>query len=370
MYSKNKVIKNVILVVGILALMLVLVFALGDIRAIFDTLINYARPWWILAALGVLFLYYFFNQLSIVLLTKRKYKNIAFIDLFCIAGSEYFFNGITPFSSGGQPFQVYALKQKEVRISDSTSILLLNFLAYQVVMNTISLFSVIFFYRDLSRDVENLSLLIIIGFGINFLVMVFLILLGSTKFMGRLIIRIIDMLSRIPFLKKLLGGKKEQFAVYVEDMQSAFREMGRSKMLWLACALSKVLSLLCYYSIPYFSFLVIGIGMGWNNIFYIIAMTSFALTLTAWVPTPGASGGAELAFTTIFVRLRALNSGVRNPDGNFETAKNLALCGMLIWRAFTYYFSMIFGLIMYVIFDRRARKSSAGYAEQHPDDVQ
>ena len=356
MYSKKKLIRNLILVLGILIVLIILLLSLGDIKSIWETITSDSKPLWILATLGVIILYCFFNQSSIVLLTKRKYKNIKYIDLFCIAGSEYFFNGITPFSSGGQPFQAYALKQKNVKLSDSTSILLLNFLAYQIVMNIISLISVIAYYNTLSKDVPNLSWLVFIGFSINIIVMIVLILLGTTKFMGKAIIKLLDLLAKIKFLKNVIGSRRENFIVYVEEMQNAFKEMSKSKRAWTIAALSKALSLICYYSVPFFAFLSIGINLGWDNFIYAAAVTSFALTLAIWVPTPGSSGGAELAFTTLFVGMLALNSGAKNPTGDAEVAKNLALSGMLIWRLFTYYLLMLLGLVMYLIFDKRDRK--------------
>ena len=346
-----------ILVLCILVLIAVLIFATGDITSIWNTIVGNANITWLLVTVGILLLYAMFNQLSIVMLTRRKYPDIPIVDLFCIAGSEYFFNGITPFSTGGQPFQVYALKQKEVKLSDSTSILLLNFLTYQIVMNVISAFSVILFYSNLKSDLPNLSFLVFVGFTINFSVMIFLVLLGTTKFMGKAVIGLIRLIARIPFLRKKMENSTGKFAAYVDDVQTAFKEMGRSKKVWLFCALTKALSLICYYSVPYFGFLTIGIDLGAENFVYVAAVASFTLTLTAWVPTPGASGGAELAFTTMFVGLGALAGGEHNPVGDPETARTLALSGMMVWRAFTYYFMMILGLAMYIIFDRRDRRA-------------
>ena len=357
MYSKKKLIRNLILVLGILIILVILLLSLGDIKQIWKAITTDAKPLWFLAAFGVLVLYCIFNQISIMFLTKRKYKDINSFDLFCIAGSEYFFNGITPFSSGGQPFQAYALKQKNVKFSDSTSILLLNFLAYQIVMNLISLVSVIVFYPTLSKEVPNFSWLVFIGFSINIVVMIILVLLGTTKFMGKAIIGLVDLFAKIKFLKKLLVSKRDVVVTYINDMQTAFKEIGKSKGAWSVAALSKLLSLVCYYSIPFFGFLAININMGWDNFFYVCAVTSFALTLAIWVPTPGASGGAELAFTTLFVGMAALNTGIKNPTGDIDIAKNLALSGMLIWRLFTYYLLMLLGFIMYLIFDKRDRKA-------------
>ena len=355
MYSKKKIIKNLILVAGIFIILIILVCSLGDIKTIWTTITTQAKARWMFATLGLVLLYCFFNQLSIVFLTRRKYKNIKRSTLFYVAGSEFFFNAITPFSSGAQPFQAYALKQKGVKFSDSTSILLLNFLAYQIVMNLISVFAVVFYYKRLVVDVPNLSWLVFIGFSINLLVMVFLVLLGTTKFMGKAVIKLVDVLGKAKFLRRFLGNKGEAVRVYVSEMQGAFKEMGSSKRVWCFAALTKAISLIIYYCIPFFSFLAIGINLGIENFVYVAAMTSFALTIAVWIPTPGSSGGAEMAFTTLFIGLSALRSGEFNPTGDIDVAKNLSVSGMLIWRTFTYYLLMLYGLCMYLLFDRTTR---------------
>ena len=356
MYSKKKILKNLIFVAGILVILVILIVSLGDIKTIWTTITTQAKARWMFATLGLVLLYCFFNQLSIVFLTRRKYKNIKRTTLFYIAGSEFFFNAITPFSSGGQPFQAYALKQKGVKFSDSTSILLLNFLAYQIVMNLISVVAVVWYYGRLVQDVPNLSWLVFIGFSINLLVMVFLVLLGTTKFMGKGVIKLTELLGRVRFLKRFLGNKKEAVTVYVTEMQGAFKEMGKSKRIWCFAAISKAIALAIYYCIPFFSFLAIGINLGIDNFIYVAAMTSFALTIAVWIPTPGSSGGAEMAFTTLFIGLSALRTAPINPEGSIDVAKNLSVSGMLIWRSFTYYLLMVYGLIMFVLFDRTTRK--------------
>lgn len=341
MYSRNKIIKNLILVVGILIVLIILLCSLGDITKIWNIITNNTKPWHLLLCLGVVLLYAFFNQLSLVMLVKHKYKDISFLDCYYISGSEFFFNAITPFSSGGQPFQAYALKRKNVKLSDSTSCLLLNFLAYQIVLNLFCAICIILYYNRLKAQVDNIVWLVIVGFSINLLVMILIVLIGTTKFMGKLLSKLMDLLCKIKFINKFIGNKKESFDTYVIEMQEAFREINRSKLLWLGCVITKVISLFLYYCIPYFAFICIGINLGIDNLFYVIAITSFSLTVTIWLPTPGSSGGAELAFTTFF-------TGLINADDK----KNLALSGMLIWRFFTYYLLIFYGFLMYVLFER------------------
>ena len=371
MLSKKKIIRNLILVLGILIILIILLCSLGDIKAIWNTISTRCDLLWLLATFGITFLYAIINQMSMVFLTKRKYKDISFFTLFFISGSEYFFNAITPFSSGGQPFLAYALKRKNVKLSDSTSILLLNFLAYQIVMNIISIFGVIFYYHKLVTEVPNFGILVGVGFSINFVIMIILILLGTTKFMGKAIVGLLDLLCKIKFLKKLLGSKRESFIIYVSEMQAAFKEMTLAPGAWFKALLTKMIAHILYYAIPFFSFLALRINLGYENFMYVFFVTSFALTIAVWVPTPGASGGAELAFTTLFISLAALNSAPYNPEGTVETAKTLAMSGMLIWRFFTYYYLILHGFINYIIFEKTDKdKDKIAPEEIHIDSIE
>lgn len=342
MYSKRKIIKNLLIVLAILILLIVLLCSIGDINQIIGILKNNIKPFYLLISFFILILYCIVHQFSLVVLIKHKYKDISVMDAFTISGSEFFFNAITPFSSGGQPFQAYALKRKNMKLSDSTSCLLLNFLAYQIVLNIFCAICIILYYNRFKAQIDNLTWLVIVGFSINLFIMLIIISIGTTRFMGKLIIKLLDLLCKIKFISKIIGNKREDFVIYVDEMQVAFKEINNSKIVWFSCIISKAFSLLLYYSIPFFSFLAIGENLGLNNLFYSIAITSFSLTVSIWLPTPGASGGAELAFTTFFSGLIMAND-----------SKSIALSGMLIWRLLTYYLLIFYGLAMYCIFERR-----------------
>ena len=112
MYDKKKIIRNVILVLAILVILIILLTSLGDIKSIFDVLVNKTNYLYVLLGNFIVLIYALIFQLSLTVLIKKKCKSISFTDSMLISGTEYFFNGITPFSSGGQPFQAYALKRK------------------------------------------------------------------------------------------------------------------------------------------------------------------------------------------------------------------------------------------------------------------
>jgi len=344
MYSKKKLARNIIIVVAILIVLIILVCSLSDITKIYKVLVEQTNYVFILAAVGLLLVYALTMQLSLTILIKDKAKDMNIVDCMLISGTEFFFNGITPFSSGGQPFQAYALKRKNMKITDSTSVLLVNFLVYQIVLNLISVVCIILYYGKLKENVPNLMWLIIMGFTINLLVMVLIILIGCTKFMGKAIAKLIDLLCKIKFIAKLFKNKGESFQIYVDNMQQAFKEMSTKIPKLLGVGLIKTFSLLVYYSIPFVVFLALGVEIHFTDLLYIVCMTSFALTITAWIPTPGASGGVELAFNTLFATLITTGDQV-----------TISTSGMLLWRLITYYLLLIYSFVLYLTFERRNR---------------
>lgn len=348
MYSRKKIIKYLILILAILILLVILLTQVGDIKKIINVFAQGFNAWWLVACIGLILLYCFVYKLPLIILVKRHYKNLSFKDLYFISGSEFFFNAVTPFASGGQPFQAYALKQKDVNLSDSTSDLLLNFLAYQVALNIVSGVCAILFFNRLHSEIDNFIILFIVGFSINFLIMILLLLLGTSKTFGKALIKLISVICKIKPIKKFVGDKTDSITQYVNDMQTAFKNMKKDMLTWFLCLFIKVLANVIYYCIPFLGFYVINNGIDSKEFFYCFALTSFSLTTTIWVPLPGASGGVELAFLVLFKKL-ITDTGATDPD-------SVAQSGMLLWRFLTYYFVLLYGLVDYIIFDRGMTK--------------
>ena len=100
--------------------------------------------------------------------------------------------------------------------------------------------------------------------------------------------------------------------------------------------------------IPFFILKALRIEVALNQLLLITAMSTFAIAMTCYIPTPGASGGIEFAFQSLFVSAIPAIS------------PSIATSGLLLWRFITYYFLMLVSFIMYIIFEqvvaRRNRK--------------
>ena len=192
-----------------------MLFSLGEISDIFSTIgkVGESNNWaYLIVALVLTFAYFALWPLSLCIFAKGTDKSIKFSDSYLIGCSEHFYNGVTPFATGGQPFQVYSYSKKGVDTSKATGIVLANFTTFMFVTNLIAIISLCFWNRitgnfgalNNGEDISWFKWVAIAGFVINFLVFLFMIALGTSKKIRNGIIAIVKFFGKIKFLKNIL----------------------------------------------------------------------------------------------------------------------------------------------------------------------
>lgn len=327
---KSTIIKVVILLV-IALFTLITIFSMNDVDEIFAALKN-INVTYIFVALGLLVVYILLNPISLHILSKRSNQKIKFRDNFMVSSIEFFFNGITPFAVGGQPFQVVSYKQLGVPVSRSTGLIMLNYVVYQMSLCIMCLLSLIY-YKDFA-SVPGINVMLIVGFAINFLVLAIFMLLGLSTTARNVMVKIVNKLLSIKCFRRFESAK-EGFQKYCDDAQFVFKEIFSSIGHFIACIIIKVITLSIYFVIPLAILRGLGVDIGVESAFYIICMTTFSIAMTCFIPTPGASGGIEFAFGVIFATIPGVEA--------------VAISGMLLWRFITYYCMMGFSFTVYLV---------------------
>ena len=93
-----------------------------------------------------------------------------------------FFNGITPFQTGGEPIAVYMLMEKGIPFAKATNYMVQSFIFYQVPLVLCGLIAVIYnFCFHIFPKVKFLQHLVFIGFCINIVVVILLLFSYSKK---------------------------------------------------------------------------------------------------------------------------------------------------------------------------------------------
>ena len=243
-----------------------------------------------------------------------------------------FFNGITPFSTGGQPMEIYMLKNHGFRYTKATNVIMQNFIVYQLALVIFGLFAVIYnFITGVLVYKSVLTTLIILGFLINTIVAVVMLFVATSKKFTKSLLNIITRFgNNLHFIKnkeKFLAKWEER----LEDFHNCTREVKEKKGLFVLGIILNLISLTCYYAIPLF--LVYSLH-DYNSMtfFTSVVASAYVLIIGSFVPIPGATGGIEYAFLEIF-------------SSFLPTTSVRAV--MIIWRFITYYLGMILGGLLF-----------------------
>jgi len=257
-------------------------------------------------------------------------------DLLCIVLAGYFISGVTPFTSGGGPFKVYALSQHGLTVGQATAVVAAAGLVNQIVLAGGALLVTVasdYTHQALGRWTDAAVYLYLGGLAL-FLGMV----LNTDRFL-----RGMGSLGRWLGLSRWWTGERgsrirQKVLRASTDFQEGLRLLlGHPGRLLLAC-LSNALFYLLFFSIA--PVLLLGLGahfpfwqaLGLQNVFWL---------LCTLMPTPGASGGAELGFVAVFIG--------RVPASLLPT---LAMA----WRLLTFYLRLLCGWPCFVAVLRRRRR--------------
>ncbi len=340
MQVKNNVKKSkaplYILYGAVTVLFLVTILSVNDIGAIMNELKNADGKYIILSFLSI-GVYIALYPLSLCILTRARGCDIKMSRTYSIAMTEHFFNGITPFATGGQPFQAYAYAKAKVKPTESTCLLLMNFMVFMLVTNGFAASALFYFQRFVTDGA--MAAIAVVGFTMNFLVLTVTFLVATNHRVAALLCRIVDFFCRFRFIARFLEPKKESLKEYFVNVQTAFAALKRKKSAFFLALISKIFSMGAYYLTTYFILLALHVPVSPADIFFVICGTSFAVTMVVFLPTPGSSGGIEFAFKAVFGSIAA---------GAAVSAASVAYGGMLIWRLLSYYFVMLISLFFYI----------------------
>ena len=313
----------------IIALIGILDPEIKDIGKIFYN----ARPGWIIAAVGSMVLYWIMDAAILNYTVSCIHGQKSFWKSFKVAVIGQYYNAITPFASGGQPAQMYYMAKMGVPGGSASSIIMVKFLVYQVVLSVFGALAFIWKGRDIYSYNTWVFWFSVFGFIINagaILLLVFLsISMGVVK---GLVFNTISILSKIKLIRDP-ARTKEKLKSHVEDFHNGIKLMQGNAIAMLNMSLLTALQLLCFFSITFFIYKGLGLTEEkWVNILLVQALLYLAVS---FVPTPGSTGASETGFMIFF---------------RFFFPRNLIFMAMLLWRIISYYLNILAG-ILFILWD-------------------
>jgi uncharacterized protein (TIRG00374 family) len=317
--------KNTILLLGITVIVLYFVLKddFEDIIAAFRR-IDYK---YIIVALIFFFLSIIIKAYVTYIIVNNK-KKVSFQESIKHNLITQFFNGVTPFSTGGQPMEIYMLTEHNISVSKATNQTIQSFIFYQIALVICGFLAVLCnYFLHLFPKVTLLQHLVLLGFIINIGVALCLIMISYSKKTTNQVCKLFKWLFKILKIKKEDKELEKSF----NDFYNGFQEMKKRKGLFTVGVLLNIASLLCLYIVPLF-ILYSMTSIYSMNVYETLTASAYVYVMGSFVPIPGASGGIEYGFTQFF--------------GNF-IGLNMIGAVLIIWRTITYYLGIITGAILF-----------------------
>ena len=346
--TKSNIISFAVMML-VIGLTLYMIFKNYSPAQILD-IVRDTNPAYIFAALILMLVYVSLEGLSLRTITRSLGEKTTFRKGLVYGCVDLYFSAITPSSEGGQPLMIYTMTRDGISISRSTicAVLFTNmFTSGLLICTAIACFlspSLLF------TDSVWFRICLITGIVISLIIFIgCILLLRFGHLMKKLGVKLIGFLHKIHLLKnenKALSKLDDA----VSDFAACSEYIKNHPLLTTQVLLFATLQRIVFFSVPYFIYLAFGMsGASYFDIFAIQVLTQMAVYA---LPIPGSAGATEAMMLLLYQTIYP---------------ENYAVSAMLLARAVTFYFTVIFcGSITLgdsITFKRKKHKE-----ELHPDD--
>lgn len=285
----------------------------------------------ILLSILIYIIYFILETCLLKLLIDRSCKKYSFKKTIELNIMTKFFNGITPFSLGGQPLQIYELNKNKVPITKSILVIVENFIILQITMSIMILIALLFGYIFDLKPNNFLYIMTLLGAFITlftlFITLFICIKINLAKKIGKGIINRLYKFNIIKDRDSVLYNWNNKCIEY----QKGFKNLIQDKSFIIKCVCINFIYMIVFFTIPFFALKALNINLN-INIIYIIILSCFVYISASFIPIPGSSISTEYAFIH-YMSLIACES--------------IVIPGVVLFRIITYYLPCIIGGLLF-----------------------
>lgn len=319
---------------------IILILVLTTIILYFVLKDNFALTVNIILNSNVLFLFFgfiltlgycFFKSLILHGLISQ-FKSYSIYKTFKLEMMTFFFNAITPFSSGGEPFQIYTLKKSGVSVSNGTNVIMQSTILHQLSMIFLLVLALVLNSLLHICEINSyLSILLIVSFIINLLVLILLFVFAYVKKLDKwLISKTTSLLFKLKIVKDK-NKTKEKWMASIDNFYEGSKSLFKDKKRFCKLLFFNVIGLMSLFIVP------LVVLFSFNNYHAFDGITALVLTIftsfiSSFVPLPGATGGQEYLFFLLF---------------GYYVEQPMLSSLLIMWRFLTYYLPMIVGALVF-----------------------
>ncbi len=298
------------------------------------------KPVYIIGTIALMVFYILCEGLNIWITLKALKIKTKMIDCFGYGFVGFYFSGITPSASGGQPAQVYFMNRGKIPVSISSLSLMILLFAHQLV---IVVFGIIGLFSKMDYAVtfkSGMNLLLLYGFLSNTFILLGILMLVIAP---KTVFKIVNFFGRLLYKVKIIKNKekiRKKIARSLEEYEDGAIYMRENPRVIVYVVLVSLLQVFAFFAIPY----VIYKGMGLNgyNLGDLVFAQAVLNIAVSSLPLPGAVGASESIFVNMFK--------------TFFGSK-LVIPGMLLTRISNFYLVLVLSGVVSIIMYIRVGKS-------------
>lgn len=293
---------------------------------------------WLIIAIVVYNFNVVIDAVVTLMFLRTHFKHYRFLDALKVAFVGIFFSAITPSSTGGQPMQLYVLSKQKIGVGFGSACMTQKFIIYQILSTVYSIVSIFLRYEYFESVFKEFWSAAFVVMGLIFQISVTLMFL-VVSFNRKLTHKLLNLLDKIMHKFKPIKNPDKKIASIrqeVELFHDNSKTLFSNKKLMITSYILVFIQLFCIMLVSYFIYLSFDMpsiaaenGQHVGNIIDFVCIQSFVVFTSNLIPLPGASGGAELAFTMYFSQFFIIGS------------INKIKPAILLWRFATYYGSLI-----------------------------
>ena len=286
---------------------------------------------YILLCLIIISLYFLLQGIYMKAILKALKKKITLRKGVFYSLVEFYFSGITPSSTGGQPAQLYYMTKDKIPMRKSYITLMLNTIYFKLIIVILGILILVFKNEYIFNHSIVYLIFYILGLTVDsLLVLVCFMLLFKQKLIKGILEFFLKMGSKFKFLSKKIKG------INITDILKKYADelkfINENKKIVVLNFLLTFVQRMLLFSIAY----VVYRSLGFNKYSYfdlLAIQVSVQIAIEA-LPLPGGAGLSEKMFHDIFVVLFGIS---------------IADVGMLLTRTFSFYIPLIISGIIILI---------------------
>ncbi len=241
----------------------------------------------------------------------------------------FFYSGITPSATGGQPMQLYYMCKDKNSMPHSSVVLMTVALLYKFVLVLIGIVMLVSWHKPLKSYLQEYFPLYLLGLMLNLLlVLLLLAVMLAPEMMKNLMLRSEKLLVALRVLKPS-KQRREKVGQFVASYQGAVRFLlENKKKVWNVC----LFTFLQRCSVFVLTWVVYrGFALEGADVVTVMCLQASVYIAVDMLPVPGAQGITELMYRNIFAGI--FTGGYLMPS-------------VYVTRGISFYFLLIVGIVV------------------------